>query len=173
MRRQLLLLLLLLRGGVTVAMGRVKSRGRGQGVGIPRPLAQPQPQVVVGALLDKELLQAAVSGDPRQEVLVSSQHATELLVQAARIGLANQGLPQRGHSTAARGVRGRGGGGRRGGGGGTTRRGLRDREAGVKRGRRRGRRDHTSTATAPKVKAAHPRMQLLLCQRSLGGVKGP
>lgn len=44
----------------------------------------------MSALLDEELLQAAVGGDARQKVLVGGQHAAELLMEAAGIGLANQ-----------------------------------------------------------------------------------
>lgn len=76
---------------MAVAVGRVEGRGRGQGrVRVRGPLAQTQAQVVVSALLDEELLQAAVGGDAGQEVLVCGEHAAELLVEAAGIRLADQ-----------------------------------------------------------------------------------
>lgn len=43
----------------------------------------------MGALLDKKLLQAAVGGHAGQEVLVSSKHTAELLVETAGVRLAN------------------------------------------------------------------------------------
>lgn len=65
------LLLLLLRLGRCVAVGRVQGWGGGQGgVGVGGALAQAQTQVIMGSLLDQELLQAAVGGDTREEVLV-------------------------------------------------------------------------------------------------------
>lgn len=68
----------------------VEGRGRGQArVGVDGPLAETQTQVVVSALLHEELLQAAVGGDAGKEVLVGSQHAAELLVEAAGVGLAH------------------------------------------------------------------------------------
>lgn len=87
---QLLLLLLRRWSCVAVAVGGVKGGGRGQGrVGLTDPLAQTQAQVVVSALLDEELLQAAVGGHAGQEVLVGGEHAAELLVEAAGIRLAD------------------------------------------------------------------------------------
>lgn len=111
MRGELLLLLLGLGGRVAVAVGGVQGGGRRQGrVGLGGPLAEAQAQVVVSALLDQELLQAAVGGDARQEVLVSSEHAAELLVEAAGVRLSDEG-----DCSAAGGVVGdrNGGGGRR------------------------------------------------------------
>lgn len=92
MRSQLLLLLLRLWSCVTVAMRGVEGRGRRQGrVRFRSTLAKAQAQVVVSALLDEELLQAAIGGNSRQEVLICSKHAAELLVEAAGIRLADQG----------------------------------------------------------------------------------
>lgn len=45
--------------------------------------------MIVSALLNEELLQAAVGGNARQEVLVGGEHAAELLVEAAGVGLAD------------------------------------------------------------------------------------
>lgn len=111
MRSQLLLLVLRLRR--RVAVRGVEGRGGGQGrVGLGGALTQTQAQVVVSALLDEELLQTAVGGDPRQEVLVGGKHAAELLVEAAGVRLAHQG--DRGGARGVVGGRGRGGGGRGG-----------------------------------------------------------
>lgn len=91
MRGQLLLLLLRLWSCVAVGVGGVEGRRRGQGrVGLGGPLAEAQAQVVVSALLDEELLEATVGGDAGQEVLVGGEHAAELLVEAAGVGLADQ-----------------------------------------------------------------------------------
>lgn len=94
------LLLLLLRLWSCVAVRGVQSWGGSQGgVRVSGALAQAQAQVVVGSLLDEELLQAAVGGDAGEEVLVGCKHTAELLVEAARVRLAHQG-----HGSAARGV---------------------------------------------------------------------
>lgn len=171
---QLLLLLLRRRRRVAVAVRGVEGGGRGQGgVGLGA-LAQPQAQVVVSALLNEELLQAAVGGDAGQEVLVGGEHAAELLVEAAGVRLADQG--DRG---AGGWVVGGGGGGGRGRGRGGTGGGLGHGETRVQRRRLgRGRDDPAddpgaAPAAAAKVKAPHPRVELLLGQRRLGGVEGP
>lgn len=84
------LLLLLLRLGSCVAVRRVQSWGGGQGgIRVGGALAQAQTQVIMGSLLDEELLQAAVGGDTREEVLVGRKHTAELLVEAARVRLAH------------------------------------------------------------------------------------
>ncbi|TNN41747.1 hypothetical protein EYF80_048082 [Liparis tanakae] len=170
---RLLLLLLGGRSRVAVAVRGVERRGRSQGrVGLGAR-AQAQAQVVVRPLLHEELLQAAVGGNAGQEVLVGGEHAAELLVEAAGVRLADEG-----HRGAARGVVGGGGGGRRGHRGGGAGGGLRDGETRVQRRRRRRGRDDPAddprAAAAPaKVKAAHPRVELLLGQRRLGRVERP
>lgn len=78
---QLLLLLLRLGGGMTMAVGGVKSWGWSKGrVGVTRPLAQSQAKMVMGPLLYQELLQAAIGRDPGQEILIGRKHATKLLM---------------------------------------------------------------------------------------------